>query len=179
MTRARIEYATRGRPAPSATYGVTVMPSNSTGRNGSPSSVGGGTGCRSSKIMTLTAFAAPRALESASCTDTCHIGRPLTLSRFCTGIEPFASKSRTGSTSPVTNAPSGKTCANPTARGVTIAICSSCLSAPGCPGVLTLLAYLTVLAKPSHFRMDHHGASITDGLLAELAGLAWLALLSG
>ena len=73
-------------------YAVTVRSSNTTGRNGNPSTTGGGTGCTSAAIFTTCSVCPFRASGSASTTRTCHTRLSDTLSRSCTspGSRPAA-----------------------------------------------------------------------------------------
>lgn len=92
------------RPRP-FTYGVTVSPSNSTGRNGSPGTASGSTGCIGA--VTFTGSGRSRASGSRSVTSTVHSRNPVSLSRACTGAPGLeASKLRSGSTF-AANTPNG------------------------------------------------------------------------
>ena len=71
---ARIEYMSR--PV-GPTYGVTVMPSNSTGANGAEDS---GTGCTRALTFTVVSRARPARSGSMSVTRTIHTRSPVTLS---------------------------------------------------------------------------------------------------
>ena len=96
-----------------STYGVAVMPSNSTAVNGDPGGGDGSTGCTCAAILTLTIRC--RALSCASITSTTHSGSPLSLSAcWTTRSAVDRSKSRTISNAPAAYAPSGNTAPNGT-----------------------------------------------------------------
>jgi hypothetical protein len=106
---------------PSLMYGVTVNPSNTTGRTGAPETASGGTGCTAAAILTLNVRS--RASGSKSMQSTVHNGKPESLSRACTGRSlVLASKSDDDFTAPINPAPNGKTSPNSTLYGPWIAI---------------------------------------------------------
>jgi hypothetical protein len=83
---------------------VAVRPSNSTGRNGSPGAVSGGTGCTGALIFTRTVRS--RASGSASTTSTVHTSSPVSRSTAwiaCSFVD--LSKSRIAWTSPTAKHP--------------------------------------------------------------------------